>query len=172
MIKRLPHKGNFGFTLIELLLYVSLMGVVVMATTVFLTVLQKQRVRSQVIMEVESQGIKLMQNFTQIVRNSTSISSPAVGVSSSSLTLVVPTGSLSPTVFGLSSGVVTMTEGVNPVVNLTSGKVIVSGLTFSNYSRASTKGNIRVQFVVSYNNPDGISEYTFSKTFISSASLR
>lgn len=165
-------KNSKGFTLIELLLYVSLIGFVAMTAAVFLTVLQRQRVRSQVIMEVEDQGVAAMQIIDQIIRNSSSITSPAAGASGASTTLVVPTGALSPTTFALSGGAITMTEGANAAVNLTSNKVTITGLSFANLSRPSTKGNLRIQFVVNFNNPDGIAEYTYSKTFISSESLR
>lgn len=163
---------NRGFTLIELLLYTVLIGLVVMATAVLLSVLQKQRVRSQVIMEVEDQGVAAMQIITQIIRNSTAINSPAAGATGTSVSVNVPTGSLSPTVFAVSSGQLTMTEGVNPMVNLTSSKVTVSSVSFSNLTRAGSFGTARIVYTVSYNNPDGIPEYTYSKTFTSDASLR
>lgn len=163
---------NRGFTLIELLLYTVLVGLVVMSTAVLLNVLQRQRIRSQVIMEVNGQGVAAMQIMTQIIRNSTAINSPAPGATGTSVSVTVPTRSLSPTVFALSSGAIMMTEGASAVVSLTSGKVAVTGVTFSNLTRTGSFGTVRIQYTVSYNSPGGIPEYTYSKTFISNASLR
>jgi len=160
-----------GFTLVELLLYVSLIGVVVMAAMALLSVLQGQRVRSQVILEVESQGEAAMRTITQTVRNATGINSPGEGVSASSLSVSVPSGALSPTVFDLSSGVLRITEGAGSAVSLTNSRVTVSSLTFDNLSRSGTPGTVRISFVLSYNATVG-NEYSYSKTFISSATIR
>lgn len=163
--------GRQGFTLVELLLYTTLIGVVVAAVAVVLVLLQRQRVRSQVITEVEEQGTGAMQIMTQIVRNATGINSPAIGASGSTLSVSVTTGALSPTVFSLSGGVLRMTEGVAAAVDLTSAKVTVSSLTFYNLSRSGTPGTIRIVYTVSYN-ATGPVEYSYSKVFTSDASLR
>lgn len=161
-----------GFTLIELLLYVSLIGIVVMSTTVFLSILQNQRVKSQVIAEVEDQGVYALRVLTQIIRNSTVINSPAVGVSDTAASFTVPTGSLSPTTATLSGGSIELTEGANAPVSLTTSRVTVSSLSFHNLSRTGTPGTIRIAFTVSYNSSAGTTVYGYSKTFTSDASLR
>lgn len=161
-----------GFTLVELLLYTALIGMVVLTAAVLLSVMQKQKIRDQVIREVEEQGLASMQVMTQTIRNSTLINSPAASASAGILSINVPTAGLSPTTFGLSSGSITMTEGSNPAVNLTSGKVVVSGMNFANLSRGGSFGTIRIQYTVSYNNPGGIADFNYSKLFTGSASLR
>lgn len=93
-----------GYTLIELLLYVAIVGVLLAAVTTFFGSTVDARVKNQTINEVNEQATQLMDSITQTVHNATSISSPAAGASGSSLTLVVPTGSLSPTVFDISGG--------------------------------------------------------------------
>lgn len=168
----LMKKTNKGFTLIELLLYISLIGLVVLSTMVFLLVLSRQRIRSLVIAEVESQGVGAMQVITQTIRNAEVINLPAQGVNGTAVSVNVPTGVQSPTVFSSSGNILTMVEGANPVVNLTSNRVIVSGLSFHNLTKTGSFGTVRIQFTVSYNNPGSQSEYTYSKTFISNASLR
>lgn len=160
-----------GFTLIELLLYISLISIVALTAMVFLSVLVNQRVRSQVILEVEEQGASAMRVITQVARNATGINSPTAGNSAASLSVSVPTAANSPTVFDLSSGVLRITEGAGAPVSLTSGKVSVSGLSFTNLSRAGTPGTVRISFTLSYNATAG-NEYNYSKTFISSFSLR
>lgn len=94
---------NGGYTLIELLLYMAIVGSLLTAITYFLGVVVDSRVKNQTISKINDQGTAVMDSITQTIRNATSISAPAVGASGTSLTLVVPTGSLSPTVFSASS---------------------------------------------------------------------
>ncbi|HSD55622.1 MAG TPA: hypothetical protein VLA92_00555, partial [Candidatus Saccharimonadales bacterium] len=124
------------------------------------------------ITEVEQQGSFVADHITQIIRNADSITTPAAGASTASLTLAVPTTSLSPTIFDLSSGVVRVKEGTAAVVPLTSDKVEVSNVTFTNLTRASTPGIVQVKFTVSRVNPNSKNEYDYQKTFTVSAALR
>lgn len=163
---------NNGFTLIELLLYVSIIGVMVLSVAGFLSLLMQSRVKNQTISEVEQQGLQVMQMITQTVRNAEAITSPAPGASASSLTLEVITATNDPTIFDLSSGVIRIKEGVNSAVSLTNSRVVASDLTFRNISRASTPGTIRIQFTLTHVNPSGRNEYSYSKTFYDSATLR
>lgn len=163
---------NSGFTLVELLLYVGLLSIVMFSAAVFLSLLLQSRTKNQVITEVEQQGVLAMQRMMQVVRNSTLINTPAVGASGSALSVNLPQAALSPTVFALSGGAITMTEGAGAAVSLTNNLVSVTGLTFSNLSRASTPGTVRIQFTISYINNSGRNEFDYSKTFDSDASLR
>ena len=165
-------KDNRGFTLVELLLYVGLLSMVMFSAALFLSMLLQSRTKNQVVAEVEQQGVLAGQRIMQVVRNSTLINTPAVGASGSSLSVNMPQAALSPTVFALSSGVITMTEGAGTAVSLTNNLVSVTGLTFTNQSRASTPGTVRIQFTVSYINNSGRNEFDYSKTFDSDASLR
>jgi type II secretory pathway pseudopilin PulG len=100
----MAHRGTnqTGYTLIELLLYVALVGILLTSVTFFFGLVADSRVKNQTINEVDTQGQAIMETITQTIRNATSVTTPAIGGSSPSLTLVVPTGSLSPTVFDLS----------------------------------------------------------------------
>lgn len=160
-----------GFTLIELLLYVSIIGVVILGASSYLSLLQHQSVRTRVIRETEEQALSAMQAMTQVIRNATAIQSPAAGNSASSSSVSVSSPSLSPTVFSLQSGAIFMQEGTASAVPLTTNRIIISGLTFSNLS-ATAPGTLRIQFTAAYNNPDGMPEYTYTKTSTASATLR
>lgn len=165
-------KNSTGFTLIELMLYVGLASILLMSTSLFLSVLLTSRVKNQTIAEVEGQGIQVMQIITQTLRNADSVNLPLPGATLSSLNLITYTGSLNPTIFDLSSGVIRITEGAGAPVALTNTRVSVSSLTFQNLSRLNTPYTIRIQFTLSYINSIGRNEYNYSKTFIGSASLR
>jgi prepilin-type N-terminal cleavage/methylation domain-containing protein len=91
-----------GYTLIELLLYVAIIGTLLTTVVYFFGTVIDARVKNQTILEVNDQGAALMDYLTQTIRGATSITTPATGLAAPSLTLVVPTGSLSPTIFSLS----------------------------------------------------------------------
>ncbi len=88
-----------GYTLIELLLYIVLLGILLGATTTYFGAILDARVKNQSISEVDQQGAAAMEYITQTIRNADSITSPTAGATANSLTLAVPTGALSPTIF-------------------------------------------------------------------------
>ena len=147
-----------GFTLIELLLYVGLISSIILAVSMFLFVMLQARVKNQTMAEVEQQGLQ-------------AINSPTTGASAVSLSLAVVAPN-NPTAIDVSSGVLQITEGPNPAVALTNNRVIVSGLTFQNFSRPSTPGTIRISFTLTHVNSNNRSEYNFSKIFYGSGTLR
>jgi type II secretory pathway pseudopilin PulG len=97
-----------GYTLIELLLYVVLVGALLTSVTYFFGTVVDARVKNQTILEVNDQGMAIMDSMTQTIRNATSVTSPTIGTSAASLTLAVPTGVLSPTVFSSTGGASTI----------------------------------------------------------------
>ncbi len=168
----MTNKKDSGFTLIELLLYISIASIIVFTTASLLRFTLESRVKNQTIAEVEQEGSQVMQLITQTTRNATAINSPTIGNSATSLSVTVVSGASSPTVFDLSTGAVRIKEGASATVNLTSSKVTVSNLNFQNLSIASTPNTIRVSFTLTYTNPSGRFEYSFSKKFYGSAGLR
>jgi len=150
-LQNFSKKNLGGFTLIELILYVGLAAVMILAVSIFLSTMLQSRVRNQTVLEVESQGIQVMQIVTQAGRNANSIDFT--------------------TSFDLSQGVIIMNDGSGPVA-LTNSRVVASNLTFQNLSRTDTPGTIRIQFTLTHINPSERNEYDFSKTFYGSATLR
>lgn len=162
-----------GFTLIEMILYVALCSIILLSLSTFLSFLLEQRVRSQAITEVNQQGFQVLSLITQTVRNGRSIQTPSIGTSSTTLSVVVTNAFLSPTVFSVSSSTFMIREGGRTPVALTNSRVKVSGLTFQNISSASSSEKIvRISFTMDYNNVSGKNEYSFTKTFNGSATLR
>lgn len=163
---------NAGYTLIELLLYVSMIGILLSAVTVFFATTADARIKNQTISEVNDQGIYVMSYITQTIRNATDVTVPTAGTSGASLTLTVPTGSLSPTVFSLSSGVMQVKEGTGTAINLTSGKVQMTNLTVKNLTRSGTNGIVQISFTIARINTAGRNEYDYQRTFTTSVALR
>lgn len=161
-----------GFTLVETLLYLSLTSIIVlMITTIWITVADT-RERSEGMSITESEATYLMSTMTQIIRNSSSITTPTATNSGTSLTLVMTTPAVNPTVLTLSGGNITITEGVGSPVTLNSSRVTVTSLTFRNLSRASTSGIVRIEMTLSYVNTTGKTSLNYSQTYYASASLR
>lgn len=170
MLKKI--KLNRGFTLVELLLYIALVSFVILSLSVFFSMILSSRVKNQTIAEVEQQGARTMQTIVQSVRNAESINSPAQGANASSLSLHSLTGSIDPTVFDLSGGTIRIKEGSGLEINLTSPRIIASGLDFYNLSRDDSPGAIRITFTLTLSNPGGQNDYDFTKTFYGTANIR
>lgn len=162
-----------GFTLIELLLYVGLIGILLGAVTIFFSTAADARLKTQTITEVDEQGTYAMDYIAQTVRNATSISSPTAGNSSSTgFTMVVPTGSLSPTVFSIASGVLQVQQGAGATVALTDSKVQVSSLTVTNLTRSGTSGILQIILTLARINPSNLTQYDYQRTFTTSVAVR
>ena len=165
-------KKHWGFTLIELLLYVSLAAIFLIGLSVFLHASFQTRNKNQVMAEVDQQGIQVAQLITLALRNATEINSPTAGTSAAVLSITTPMSANNPTVFDLSSGVIRITEGSSPAEELTNSQVTSSSLNFQNLSRPGTPGNIKISFTLTFTSPSTRNEYSYSKTFYGSASLR
>src|SRR5205814_1237285 len=158
--------------LIELLLYVSIVGSLLVAIVMFFGVAADTRVKNQSISEVDQQGTAAMEYLTATIRNATSITAPAAAGNAAALTLVVPTASLSPTIFDLTGSTLEVKEGAAAAVPLTNGKIQISSLTFKNLSRSGTTGIVQISFTIARINTANRNEYDYQKTFVSSAALR
>lgn len=170
--KQVCFLRNKGFTLVELLLYIGILFTVILSISIMYALVLQVRVKNQTVSEVEGQGTMMMQIITQTLRNSVSITLPAIGSSSASLTLTVVDPAKNPTVFDLSDTALRIKEGSASAVTLTSSAVTVSNLSFQNLSATGSIGTIRTQFTVTAVNNSGRNEYDFTKTTTDSASLR
>jgi hypothetical protein len=158
--------------LVELLLYVVVSATILIAATGFLAVILSARVKNQTVNEVEQQGLAVMEAIGTSVRNASAVISPAAGAAAAGLTLDVVAAANDPTTYALSSGVLQITEGVAVPVALTNARVTISDLTFHNLGRSGTPGSVRYSFTLTHVNPANRQEFTYSKTFTGSASLR
>lgn len=161
-----------GFTMIEMLLYLGLITMILVAVSAFFSVLMEARIKNQTIVEVDSQGVQIMQAITQAARNSNEINSPARGSAATALSLASEDSSKNSTIIGLNGQNVYIQEGSQGQVLLNNSQVKISNFSFANFSRANTNGIVSVSFTVTYNNSTGKNEYDFSKTFYGSAALR
>lgn len=161
-----------GFTLIEMLLYIALSSIVLLALSQFFVLSLSIRAKAQSVAEVEQQGSLALKTMTQIIRNASAITVPTAGAASSSLTITVPTGVKSPTIFDLSGGVLRIKEGAGSPINLTDSRVAVTNLVFSNLSVTADHGTVRIQFTLSRINASSTNEYNYTQNFSGTATLR
>lgn len=161
-----------AFSLVETLLYIAIVSTIVVALTSFLSVNQNTAARNQTINEVEQQGAQTLELITQTIRNSTSITGPVVGTPGSTLTIVVADGAKSPTIFDLSSGAIRIKEGAGAAFNITSNRVTASALTFTDLKPGTQKDSIKIQFTLTYNNPDSKQVFNYTQTFYATADDR
>jgi prepilin-type N-terminal cleavage/methylation domain-containing protein len=161
-----------GFTLIELLLYVAIIGVLLTAIMAFFGLTTGARVKNQSISEVNQQGVSAMDQMLQTIRNATSVTTPTTGTSGSTITVVVPTASLSPTTYSLSGTTLQIVEGTGSAVPLTNSKVQISNLTFKSLGRSAANTDVQVSFTVTRTNTAGRNEYDYSKTFTGTAEVQ
>ncbi len=165
-------KINKGFALIELIIYIGLVSIMFLGIVSFTKMILQTRARNQVIIEVEQQGIQIVQILTYIIRNAENIIQPTLSNSGNNLILDVLDVSKDTTIFSLDGNIINMKEGAGSQINLNNSRVKVQDLIFHNLSRLNTSGIIKFSLVLNYNNQSGRSEYNYSKTFYGSISLR
>lgn len=143
-------KQNFqrGISLVETMIYVAIFSVFIIGLAQFSTMLTRARLHAQGALEVNDQGSQAIKLITQVLRNGSGVSGPAVGNSGSSLSIDTGIPATSPTVFSESGGALYVAEGSGLPMALTNNKVVLSNLIFSNLSRAGTPNIIKISFTL------------------------
>ena len=152
-------KKKAGFTLIEILLYISLVSIVVFGISNFFVLIQRVKVKNQIIATVNSEGTFVSDFLSRAIRESTGVVFPPPGGSSGVLRLTIP-GSNS--LFGLmherflvaKSGVITP---------LTDDRVTVSGSGTPIYQNQwGSQGSGQGQFQI----PGGIATSSSGNVYV------
>jgi type II secretory pathway pseudopilin PulG len=161
-----------AFTLIELLMYISIASILMIIVASAISTVYRIQVKQRFITDVEQEGLAAMQTITQTIRNANAINSPTIGTSATTLSVAVSDLSKTPTIFTVTSGKLTIKEGAAAAVDLTSGQVSITGVSFTNMTRGTTQGNVRVQYTVNSTNPNNLNEFDAIRSFDNAASLR
>ena len=162
-----------SFTLVEMILYIGLVSIFVVSLASFLSFFTQAKNKSSTIEEVNQQAVFISSYIEQLIRDSDSISLPAKTTSAATTTLVstkFPTRS--PIVISLSGGKLLVSEAGAGGVQISSDKVTISNLSFTNLSQSSTNGNLQYQYQIAYNNPHGQNAFSFIQIFHGSATTR
>jgi len=171
-MKNIHSKHQQGYTLIELLLYVAIVSALLTGVVAFFGIVIDARVKNQSVTEVNEQGSFALDYVAQTIRSATSITSPTIGTTGTLLTVIVPTGSLSPTTFSLSSGSLQVKEGTASAINLTGSKVQVTAFSVKNLSRGSTSGLVQISLTLNRTNNIAGNSYDYPRTFTTSVAVR
>lgn len=120
-------------TLIETILYVAMFAAVTGVLLSFTINLMTRAGKIRSMIEVDQNAQFAMEKIAATIRNSKDATVPADGGGSGpTLTLTMPDASVSPTIFAVTNGVLTMQQGTGPALPLTSAAVKVTGLNFRN----------------------------------------
>lgn len=150
-----------AFTLIETLLYIALVSILMLTVTNYWSTLIQTNNKTEEAIRYNSEADFLLASLTYYIRSASGITAPASGVTASSITLTYTDLTVSPTVISWAGSDITVTRGAGAATQLKSNHVSVSNLTFVNYSRPSTLGNIRIVLTLGNN-----------QNYYASASLR
>ena len=150
------YKG--GFTLLELLLYIAILGILMVVISNMFISLSKGSGQSQARNEVDTSIRFATELLRQDIKNASSISVPASGGSSSTLTLVRNSTTI---VYDISAGVLRRQEGVASPVSVTNPNITVSTPTFTRienintlFSRTNIAIKINMTFGYNSTSPD------------------
>jgi type II secretory pathway pseudopilin PulG len=161
-----------AFTLLETLLYIALTSIVLTTMLSFVSLIFTARERQQTVVELDAEGESIMQEIIQTARNAKTINAPLAGNTAITMSLGVVLPAKDPTVYTISGNNITVSEAGGAAVVLNSTRVIASALSFKNLTAAGTKGSVRVQFTLTYTNPDNLPNYSYNRTFYGTATLR
>src|SRR3989344_6466954 len=144
----MKHKA--GFTLIEVLIYMVIFSLLVGTMMLFAFAMLSGAQRTDMQIEVTDNARFATQKLQRIIQGAVSVNSPAVGSSSTSLSLTTATASWNPFVIDVASGSLRFKKGSAEAIPITNGFVTISSVSFKNYSfSTSTKNTIHVKANVS-----------------------
>lgn len=134
-----------GFTLIEVLIYSAILVIILGGILVtFYSILGTSDSLRYRIELVENSKF-LEQKFRWAITGAAQIDSPVIGGTSATLSLNKP-GVANPLIFDLDNGMVRIASGSETPIPLTNSFVIVTSLSFENYSfSGNTQNTVRVR---------------------------
>lgn len=157
-------KKNMGFSILELLLYIAILSIlVVLITNTFIT-LSRGTGQSQARSEVDAAIRFASELIKQDIKNASTITTPATGGTSTTLSLVRGGVAI---VYDVSAGALRRKEGAATPVNVTSPVILVGTPTFTRLENtntvfSTTTVSLKVMFNFSYNSTSPDWSYTTS----------
>lgn len=156
---------NQGFTLIELIVYLGIVSVFMTSAVYFSWDILFGQVKSEVAQEVQQNSRVALQRMTYEIRRAKAINSVGSGLS---LSMADDTT----TVFDVNvDGVLQINEDGGGAVALTSDKVQVTSLTFTDRSIGDSK-NVKIELTISHVNPENVQEWKREESFETTVEVR
>ena len=158
------NKNKKGFSLFEFLIYIAILSIIVVVISNILISLSNSNAQSQARSEVNSSIRFAGELLRQDLKNASSVSIPASGNSSSSLTLVRNGTTI---IYDVSNGFLRRKEGVASAVNITNSNIVVGTPSFtrienSNAVFGTTNISIKINITFSYNSTVAALTYSTS----------
>jgi hypothetical protein len=94
------------------------------------------------------------------------------GSSSSDLQVLTHDASLSPTIYAVSDGVLTIKEGTAAAASLTPTDVTIRDFAVQNLSTTASSSSLRITFTAEIQNTGGRTDHYYSETFSSTVDIR
>lgn len=176
-MKNIYHnQKNNGYTIIEMLLYIAIFSLIIGSILSVAMSIANQRILNQVTQEVDYQGNLAITNITQNLRNASTINTPTPSNSSASLSYNTATLANNPTIYDVvndqSVNKLRFTAGSSSSVYLTSSRVTMSNLNFSNRAITGGRDSIYISFTLTYHNPANKPQLDYQKNFYGVTTLR
>jgi len=159
------HSGNLdvdsghsdrskGFTLVETIIYVAIIGGVIATFVSFSMNISNARNKTYVQEETQANARVALNIITQKIQSASgvNISASVFGIDPGVLSLAMSSSTLNPTIINLSAddGQLQIKEGNNATTTITTERVQINNLIFTNFSASSTRENIGVDLTVGY----------------------
>jgi Tfp pilus assembly protein PilV len=160
---RASFQRKDGFTLMEFLIYIGILVFLMTALSLIAVNVLNMRAKINAVDRVSRNTEMAMNIITGNIQNAKSVNSAGA-----SLSLEIYQGYNDPTVFSLSDGKIMMSRGGRDAVPITSDKVEVTSLSFSNPSSRM----VEIEFTIENVNPQSFFSYDFEKTFSTKENVR
>ena len=165
-----------GFTLIETMIYIGIISTIFFSFVMFALSIGNSKAKTIAVQEVQSNGRLALEVLTNRIMsaNAVNIGTSTFGSDPGVLSLGMDDTAKNPTIINLTvnDGFLQITEGLSAPVALTTDKVKVTNLVFTNLTGAAARKNIRIQMTISYVNPSGDVNYNYTENFQTAVSLR
>lgn len=154
-----------GFSLVEILIYTAIIGIVGVLfgnILIIVTRIQNQQTSS---IEVNQQMNFAMGTIQRLIRESSAVEI-ATGTPVSNLKLRTKEPAKDPTNITLSSGKITVQQGVSAAFDLTTGSVVVNQLSFWKITSYPGRDTVQIDISISYNTQNPQQQFTKTLTSV------
>lgn len=165
---------NNGFTLVEIIVYIFVVAVILVGVTYYAIDVIGAQTKARSYQEVQQNARFAIKRITQEIRAADDLNegSSVFGTNPGTLSLVHQDPTKDPTVFAVTGGRMTITQGTSGPYYLTSDKVTVTDFTLTNLSVSERTRNIKITLTVEHVNPENRNEFEADVTVQSSAVIR
>jgi prepilin-type N-terminal cleavage/methylation domain-containing protein len=167
-----------GFTLIEIMVYVAIIGLVVFAFINFSLAVASAGNKAYVEQEVQANARLALDILRQRIMSAKDIElypNSIFDLDPGTLSLTMADGAVNPTIFSLTGddGTLQIKEGASSAVPITTSKVKITNLVFTNLTPPNNKRkNVKIDLTVEYDSAGSGVAYSYSQSFSTAVSLR